>query len=248
MLLLALPAVAVATETPADEHTVFTELLSAHVREGKVSYPALCADPRLATYLSQLAKTDPATRQGHAAFALWINAYNAYTLDLICDNYPVASIKDLASYGVLAPVVGTTAWDREVAHVGGTTYTLNHIEHEIVRPTFKDFRAHFALVCAAKSCPKLRSEAYEGARLEQQLDDQGRAFFADDSKNRFDVPARKAHLSQILDWFAGDFGQGRSGVLAAIAPFTPDPVKTSLQADPTAWSVDYLDYDWKLNE
>ena len=181
--------------------------------------------------------------------AFWINAYNAYTLKVICDHYPVKSINDLSSGGkVLGTAFHTTIWDKEIVVINHKNTSLNNIEHKIIRPVFKDFRTHFALVCASKSCPALRTEAYEGSKLAQQLDDQARIFLSDDFKNRFDVVARKATISKIFDWYKKDFGNDESEVLMAISKFLPDQIKKSIQSAPDKWKVDYTNYDWSLNE
>jgi len=234
----------------AEAAAAYTGLLRDHVADGHVDYGELCEDVRLESYLAYVAATDPDTFVTRAdQLAFWINAYNAWTLKVICDNYPVESINDLHAGGrVIGHITKKTVWDKKFAVVGDYVYSLNHIEHDIVRPVFDDPRAHFALVCASVSCPPLRTEAYEGSRLDAQLDDQGRLFFADNSKNRFDVSQRKAYLSKILDWYQKDFGRSDEEVLVYISRFLPDEIAADILEDPSAWSVKHLDYDWVLNE
>ena len=138
-------------------HRLFSELLSTYVHDGIVNYKKLKSDKRLAEYIGWLSKADPdALPNEKEQLAFWINAYNAYTLKIICDNYPVESINDLHTGGlVIGSVLKTTVWDKKFVVVNGNTMTLNTIEHEIVRPKFNDPRGHFALVCASKSCPQL---------------------------------------------------------------------------------------------
>ncbi|MDH3214960.1 MAG: DUF547 domain-containing protein [Candidatus Krumholzibacteria bacterium] len=231
-------------------HELFTEVVRDFVTDGKVDYPRLCQDERLQAYISQLAATDPDTiDDDRARLAFWINAYNAYTLKVICDNYPVKSINDLHFGGlVVGTVTKKTVWDRKFVVVGGAEMSLNHVEHEIVRPIFKDPRAHYALVCASESCPALRTEAFEGDRLDEQLDDQARVFFGDETKNRFDVEKKIAYLSKILDWYSDDFGDSDGEILLAIAPYVPVHVAESIRANPGAWDVKHTKYDWSLNE
>jgi hypothetical protein len=230
-------------------HVLFTQILSEYVRDGRVDYGRLCKDDRLETYVSQLAATNPdAITDAKARLAFWINAYNAYTLKVICDNYPVESINDLHFGGlVVGTVVKKTIWDKKLVVVGGGKMSLNHVEHKIVRPEFKDPRAHFALVCAAKSCPPLRAEAYEGASLDDQLDDQGRIFFGEPDKNRFDVEKKIAYLSKILDWYKGDFGKNDEEILLAIIPFLAEELAGDIDANPGAWDIKHTKYDWSLN-
>lgn len=238
----------VSAQTTA-RHRVFTELLSTHVHDGIVNYKEMRSDNRLAVYISWLAKVDPDTLPNKKEqLAFWINVYNAYTLKIICDNYPVGSINDLHSGGlIIGSMLKTTVWDKKIVIVNGKTMTLNAIEHEIVRPTFKDPRAHFALVCASKSCPQLRSEAYEGEILDRQLDEQGRAFLGDPFRNEFDPVNRVAEISKIFSWFQNDFGPSEEAVLRYVVRFLPDSLSKKITADPNSWDVEYKSYDWSLN-
>jgi hypothetical protein len=233
-----------------DSHGLFTELLAQYVHDGKVNYNELRKDDRLEKYLSQLSQTNPETIENDKdRLAFWINAYNAFTLKTICENYPVESIKDLSFGGsVLGKVLNTTAWDKKFIEINGMEMSLNHIEHEIIRKKFKDPRIHFALVCAAVSCPPLRSEAYEGYKLDEQLNEQGKIFFGDKSKNYFEVDKQVAHLSKILDWYGSDFGANGAELLRAIAPFLPAQIASAVEKNPDAWKIEYNDYDWSLNE
>jgi len=238
---------AASVDDPAE---LYTSVLAAHVRDGHVDYEALTTETRLDAFIAWLAVTDPSTLNDPASrLAFWINAYNAYTLKLIRDNYPVESINDLHAGGrIVGHVTKKTAWDVSFAIAGGTTYTLNHIEHEIIRPVFQDPRVHFALVCAAKSCPPLRSEAYDGGRLDEQLDDQARVFLAQTDKNYFETDKRIAHLSKILDWYRGDFADSNEELLRVIAPWLSDGVRESIESDASSWKVEHTDYDWNLNK
>jgi hypothetical protein len=235
--------------TVEDPAALYTALLAERVRDGHVDYEGLVGDRKLDAYVAWLAQTDPARLDTRERLALWINAYNAYTLKLIRDNYPVESINELHAGGkIVGHLTNRTAWDISFAEVGGRTYTLNDIEHEIIRKEFHDPRIHFALVCAAVSCPPLRPEAYVGERLGEQLDDQARVFFSQESKNRFDLDSKVAHLSKILDWYGADFADSKDGILRAIAEYLPSDVRESIEADASAWKVEYTKYDWSLNE
>lgn len=236
--------------SPPPDDSVYTALLAMHVREGHVNYAGLRHDDRLEKYLGMLSATDPEKLGSTAAkLAFWINAYNAFTVQLICDNYPVESINDLHFGGrIVGHVIGKTAWDRKFIMINGEEMTLNHIEHDIIREQFDEPRIHFALVCAAVSCPPLRSEAYTADELDGQLDDQAKTFMRDKTKNRFDLVKKEAYLSSILDWYGKDFGPDKAAVLAAVAKFLPRSVASAIEADTGAWKVSYLEYDWKLNE
>ncbi|MBI2517908.1 MAG: DUF547 domain-containing protein [Opitutae bacterium] len=233
----------------APDHSLFSQVLAAHVRDGRVDYAALKLDARLPRYLEQLAATDPAgLASDQERLALWLNAYNAYTLKLIIDREPAKSITEIGTGGIaLGSLLKTTAWDIALAVVGGRKYTLNQIEHEVIRAQFKDARAHFALNCASGSCPILRTEAYEAGKLDTQLDDQGRLFLRDSARNRFDLAAKTAQLSSIFKWYQKDFGNDDRAALLAAAKYAPDEVRRAIEADPGPWRVSYLAYDWSLN-
>jgi uncharacterized protein (DUF2249 family) len=229
---------------------LYTSLLQKYVQQGKVNYKELCKTSDLSKYISFLESSDPERITNNKdRLAFWINSYNAYTLKIICDHYPVKSINDLHSGGtILSHAFKTTIWDKDIVVINHKNTSLNNIEHKIIRPQFKDFRIHFALVCAAKSCPALRSEAYEGSKLDQQLDDQAKLFLSDSSKNRFEVAAEKASISKIFDWYQKDFGNSKSEVLLIISKYLPDQIRKQIQSSPDKWQVDYTDYDWSLNE
>lgn len=248
-LLIVIGAATIARAAPAPDHRLFTEILATHVREGLVDYAALKTDERLPRYLAQLAATDPAQLPDDTArLAFWLNAYNAYTLQLIVEKQPAKSITEIGRGGlVLGTVFKTTAWDIPLATIGGKKFTLNQIEHETIRVQFKDARAHYALNCASGSCPVLRPEAFEADRLNAQLDDQAQLFLRDSARNQFDLPAKIARLSKIFSWYSADFGPGKHGALLAAAKYAPDAVRRSIEQDPAAWRVEFLAYDWSLN-
>ncbi len=225
----------------AFDHTALDGLLRAHVSAGRVDYEAVKADARLDEYLGALAATDLATlatREEQLAF--WINAYNAHTLKLITAHLPLKSIRDIPHPGVASP------WDLPGIQVGGRAVTLNAIENQILLAELKEPRIHYAIVCAAVSCPPLRAEAYEASRLEAQLKSQAYTFLR--THNRFDLKTRRAELSSIFKWFAADFGSEPAAVLRALAPYTPATTREALTGDPSKWAITYLDYDWSLND
>ena len=229
------------------DHGAFDRLLSEFVNdEGNVDYAALKAraDSVLAPYLQRLATTDPSDLSRDARLAFWINAYNAYTLKLIVDHYPVDNIWAVTP-GPAEPK-DDSPFALDVGPVADTIRTLDEIEHDIIRPRFDEPRIHFALVCAAMSCPRLRREAYTGARLDAQLEDQTRIFFHNPDTNR--IPAGDDHiaLSRILKWYGEDFGPSQADLQRFIAPYFEGPVQARLHdAD---YEVTFLPYDWTLND
>lgn len=233
--------------TPATfDHSAFSALLAEVVDErGFVDYGVLAADPApLDRYLGRLAATDPSALSDADRLAFWLNVYNAYTLKLIVDNYPIDSIHDVVS-GAFIPLVNTP-FKVEFVTVGGETMTLDGVEHGTIREEFDEPRIHFALVCAARSCPPLRAEAYVGDRLDAQLDDQARRFLTNPAKNRIPADDETIRLSKIFDWFGGDFGDDDAARQAFLAPYFDGDVRDRLARG--AFDVEFLSYDWSLND
>lgn len=226
---------------------IYDNLLKKYVHSGLVDYDNLSKDKDLNTYINALSKFDPNTLiSKEDKLAFWINAYNAYTLKAIVDEYPISSINDLHTGGrIIGHILKTTVWDKDFVVINNKKMTLNHIEHEIIRPKFKDPRVHFALVCGAFSCPPLRKEAFIGDKLNEQLDDQGKIFFNDVTKNSFDVKNKIAHISKILDWYGSDFGENDSQILQRIKNFLPTQIRESLNNN---WKIDFNSYNWDLNK
>lgn len=240
------PPDALATE----KHAIFTEILREYVKEGLVNYEALKEDVRFKKYIEQLVETNPdefVTREEKLAF--WINVYNAYTLKIICDNYPIKSISELHTGGLaLGTVLKKTVWHKKLVIVNNELTSLDYVEHQIIRPVFKDPRIHFSIVCAAKGCPQLRSEAYEAGILNDQLNDQARIFIGTRSKNSFDLNKKIATISPIFQWFKKDFAKNYAGLLLYLCQFLPEDIKTSIESNPKKWKIKFSYYDWSLNE
>ena len=147
-----------------------------------------------------------ATWTAQERLAYWINAYNAFTIQLIVNNYPVASIQDLHPKAYI-PLVNSV-WHQPFFNIGGQPMTLHAIEHKILRVQFDEPRIHFAIVCASKSCPALLNEAYTAKQLEEQLTRQANAFLADNFRNK--IGRSTLHLSKIFSWFKEDFTKGQT--------------------------------------
>ena len=221
-------------------HSKFDALLKEHVSDGRVDYGALKNDKRLNNYLSSIATADSSeleTQNQNVAF--WTNVYNAYTLKLIADHFPIDSIMDIKVKGHPSP------WDVPFATVANKNYTLNQIENEVIRPNWPDPRIHYALVCAANSCPQLRSEAYVAEDLDKQLDEQGRWFLT--HRNSFDHKARTATLSKVYEWYSVDFGNSPQDTLRTIATHAEPSIRQELTQNSKAWKVSFSEWDWALN-
>lgn len=219
-------------------------MLKKHVRDGLVDYAALKAAPApLDAYLAALAAVLEAEFKIWSEpqrLALLINLYNAATLRLILDHYPLKSIRSIG-------LMPGAAWKKEGVAFFGKKISLDHIEHGIIRKDYPDARAHFALVCAARGCPPLRSEPFVADRLAAQLDDQGRIFLGDTAKNRVEAATRTVHLSAIFKWFSGDFVAASGTVLKFVTPFFPEPARAALAAGGD-FKIAFTAYDWSLNE
>ena len=244
------PPVVAPDESFDHGHTTWTELLRKHVRGTDFDYGALAKEPAaLTAYLDRLQAVTPAELEGWTEkqrFAFWINAYNAYTIQKVIENYPLESIRELdKAFGLKS--VFDQAWIPMQAHhpkKPGKALSLNDIEHEILRVDFADARLHAAINCASESCPPLLGEAFVADRLDEQLETQMRAFVADPSRNRFDREKGVAYLSEIFKWFAEDFERDAESVRAYVIRFAPEEQAAFLREA----KLRYLDYSWDLND
>jgi len=206
-----------------------------------VDYVGLTREPAWKALVSEIAGTDPsalATREERLAY--WINVYNIFAIDLIVKNYPVKSIKDVGSF--FRPV-----WRRDAGTIAGRAYTLDEIEHDILRPMGEP-RIHAAIVCASVSCPNLRREPFEAKRLSAQLDDSLRAWLARPEKGlRVVEDDGILWLSPIFKWFDEDF-ESDGGVVAFVTPYAPKEARRWLTIREGNVELEYFDYDWGLNE
>ena len=220
------------------DHQAFDELLKKHVDEnGWVNYKGFLKDQEaLDSYLDLISNNppDPETWTEEEQLAYWINAYNAFTIKLIMDHYPLKSIKDIQ---ISIPGI-YTVWHKEFFEIGGEPSSLDAIEHKILRKKFDEPRIHFAIVCASISCPPLRREAFTAEKLEVQLQEQGELFINDPERNK--ISSKRVKLSKIFSWFKGDFTK-KGSLVEYLNQFS----KTTIE--PKA-KLSYLDYDWGLNE
>ncbi len=228
-------------------HAAWTALLAKYVDDqGMVNYAAWkasAADQKaLDEYLVRLSAASFGGAASHEAqLAFWINAYNAVTVKGILREYPTSSIRNHTSkFG------GYNIWKDLQIPLEDRTYSLDQIEHDVLRK-MKEPRIHFAIVCAAMGCPRLRNEAYTAKDLDSQLTDDAKTFFADRSKFTYDPARRTIGLSSILKWFGEDFGTSQAEQMRAIAPYLPDAEARRLAEGGQA-RVTYLDYDWELND
>ena len=223
-------------EQSIDQH-IYAQLLDRYVDRGRVNYAGLKKEQmRLDTYLKILEAVKPAVLSRNEQFAFYINVYNAWTLKLILSGYPgVQSIKDLGT-------LFKSPWKKKIVRIESRTITLDDVEHNILRPRFKDPRMHFAINCAAKSCPPLRREPYCGADLNRQLNAATRSFLNNPSNYRLE--AEQFYVSRIFKWFAADFA---NDVIGFYRTYATSDLQKKLSARGNQIQVTYLPYDWSLN-
>lgn len=232
------PAPIAAQALDADS-TAYNRFLSKYVSDGAVDYQKMQSEKDvLDAYLKDLAGVNESEFlqwEKPAQMAYLINLYNATTLQLILDNYPLESIKKIRKR-FKGP------WDQDVVELFGSRVTLNDIEHKMLRKNYNEPRIHFALVCAARSCPPLRSEAYTAEKLEEQFKNQGELFFSQTSKNRVDSKSQILYLSPIFKWFKEDFEKEAVSLIDFVRPYFKNQVVNE------SWKIKYTNYDWSLNE
>lgn len=233
----------VAAPTFDHDHPQLTRVLQQHVKDGWVDYAALLRDrsglDAYLTTLSAVKETDFNEWNEAEQLAFQINAYNAFTLRLILDHYPVKGIKSIGGWF-------SNPWKMDSVELFGREMTLDHLEHGRIRVFYNEPRIHFALVCAAKSCPPLRASAYTAANLDAELDDQGRVFLRQSDKNRYDPATQTLHLSPIFKWYREDFETNRRTLVEYVSQFLPDETaKAVREADV---ELDFTEYDWSLND
>jgi hypothetical protein len=227
-------------------HQLWSALLSQYVADGRVDYARWAEAGRepLRAYLQALASTNALPESRQAQLAFWINAYNAFTVELILRHYPLESIRDIEN-----------PWQDRVWQAGGTMWTLNEIEHEILLGRLNDPRIHFAIVRASVSGPELWNRAYTANGIEEQLDAAARRFLGSAKHVRYTAtrpawgePKRILSLSKIFKWFGGDFGQDAAAMASYVARYAdPETAHFVREAGPDI-TIKYLGYDWGLNQ
>ena len=243
-----------AQNTPPFDQTfrAYQDLLTQFVRDGKVDYAALSAGrsvlDRTVEAMGRVSQADEMAWPRGERIAFWINAYNVFTLRSIVDHYPIrSSILTFHPRNSIRQIDGV--WTAQHWAAAGRSVTLDHIEHEIIRPTFRDPRVHFALNCASKSCPPLRSEPYVGRNIDAQLDDAARRFLA--STHGIRVSGDRLIVSSLFKWYGDDFAiedrglKGDAAIRAFVERYGPPAAVLAAQASA---SIRFLPYDWSLND
>lgn len=241
----AVPAVAAA----APDYAAWNELLSRDYDPARgMNYKALKGRdaPALAALQKRLAEVDPASLSRNDQLAYWINLYNVSVVAVVAERYPVESIRDLST----DPIIRLNVFKKPYVKVKGGAISLNDVENDKIRAGFKDPRIHFAINCAAQSCPPIRTEAYVGSRLGEQLDDQARRFLNGPRGVHLgkDGDTLVVHTTKIMDWFGEDFDQWGGGRLAFLKRYVSPEKRAAIDRAGNRVKLDYDDYSWKLND
>lgn len=262
-LLALISYAAAATTEPADlfreaandpsvtvDHSAWDRLLQTYVHPGddglnRVDYASFQANghAELKQYLERLRAVDPRTLSRSEQFAFLANLYNAKTIDIVLDHYPVPSIKNISLGGGLFAAFTGGPWKAKVLTLQGVEFSLDDIEHGVLRPLFKDPRAHYSVNCASVGCPNLQTHAFTGARLDAQLDAAAKAYI--NSPRGASFSEGRLAVSSIYEWFKLDFGGDDLGVLRHLRKYATPPLKPKLDS---AKSISGHQYDWSLND
>ena len=222
------------------QQTLDEYLISDHLSGiSRVDYQTLREDgvEELQGYLNAVSAIDPRNYNLAEQFAFWINLYNAVTVKLIVDNYPLDSITELGN----SPLA-FGPWDDHLITIAGRELTLNDIEHRILRPLWKDHRIHFTVNCASIGCPNLSAEAFTRQNQERLLEQSAGDYLQHPRGLRFEED--KLILSSIFDWYQEDFGASQNERLQTLSEYLPEPLATRVKNH--KGPIDYH-YDWQLN-
>jgi hypothetical protein len=224
-----------------DLHDPWNDILNDYVKNGGVSYGKLKSSERdmqkLDNYLEALGKADVKTYSRDERLAFWINAYNAFTVKLILNHYPLKSIRDIKK-----------PWKRKIWLAAGEQLSLNDMEHQKLRNELQEPRIHFAIVCASIGCPELYNNAFRAKNLDQTLDKVARSFFSAHKNIIVELSGDNTilHLSRIFKWFGKDFGKNDQERIEFILPYL-NKADTGKINNAKKIKIKFLDYDWSLN-
>ena len=226
------------------DHDAWDVFLGAFVKKTKdnrtiVDYKSVSADHHTAlkAYIKSLEEQDPTGLKRNEAFAYWANLYNALTVDVILDHYPLKSIMRIRSGIRPGP------WRRKLTRINGVELTLDNIEHDILRKYWSDNRVHYAVNCASVSCPNLLQKAFRGSGLNRALNNAARAYV--NHPRGVAITDGRVVVSTIYKWYQVDFGGNEAGVLAHLKEYAKPELAAALCG---VTRIDRYDYDWDLND
>lgn len=227
-LLLILPLLLMTLAVKADFFADTDAFLKKHVASGMVDYETIKAQPaELEALVKTIGSYSPAS--GDAGKAFWLNAYNILVIKNVVDHYPIAKPLDVPGF-----------FDKITFKIAGSTMTLSDIENKKIRPTYKDARVHFALVCAAKSCPPLMAGAFMPTKVESQLETLTKTAMNSTSFIKVNAANKTVELSQILEWYKDDFLAVTKTQLAYVNKYRTTAI-------PSDYKVSFYTYNWALN-
>lgn len=253
LVLACLAAAPVRAQQPADPLVTYERLLQRYVapaddgvnRVDYAGWRSHAADRKaLDDVIAQMSSERPSAMGRPHALAFWGNLYNAITLKVILDRYPVASIRDIKSDGWFDPKAYTGPWRQKRVTVEGRSLSLDEIEHDIMRPTFKDPRVHYVVNCASLGCPNLMPRPWQAGTLEADLDAAARAY-VNHPRGVSVLASGALKVSSIYKWFIADFGGDDAGLLQHFKRFAGPDLARHLAKSP---QIAEDDYDWSLNE
>lgn len=230
----------VSTTLWAFDHSAYDKMLHKYTHDGRFAYSDLLANKEdlasFRAYLKSLSDTDPTTLPSDVERkTFWVNAYNAFTIDLILQHYPIASIRKISGpFG--------SPWKKDFFKINGRNMSLDDIEHGTLRKRkeFQDARIHFALVCASKGCPPLQSFAFAGDKIDEQLETIARAYLTDSKKTVYDASSDTLRLNSIMKWYGGDFERDTGSLRKFLKKYLPQITDKT--------RIEFQEYDWLLNE
>lgn len=247
-----LAALSVTSTATAFDHSAFNRIVEKYVGpEGGVDYAAIRAEARssLDAYAKSLRELQPRELESFsraAKMAFYINAYNALTIKLVVDHYPVPSIRKIPK---VSGITTMGQWTKKLLIVAGESVSLNDIEHKFLRP-MGDPRIHFVLVCASASCPNLAQEAFTAENLEALLERRTIAFNTSPKGVTVEESAGRPQLrvSAIYDWYQKDFLLGYDDIPSFIARHSDEKTSAFIKKNAKRLKVKQLPYDWSLND
>jgi hypothetical protein len=235
------------TQTQTIDHSDWQQFLTNHVSEDsnrtvRVGYGSVSAldHEMLNAYIKALSAKTISNYPRHEQLAFWINLYNALTVKVILDHYPVQSIKQI---DISPGWFSSGPWGKKLVLVEGKDLSLDDIEHRILRPIWKDPRIHYAVNCASVGCPDLRQRAYSGAEIEAELTQAAKRYV--NHERGVVVVNNEVRVSSIYDWFEADFGGSEMAVLDHIRRYAGDDLKIELE---NITDISGYHYDWALND
>ena len=240
------PKPASAASTP--DYSAWAEILQKHYDPARgMDYAGLKASDaaKLGRLRAVMSLVDVTELSRNEQLAFWINLYNISVVGIVVDHYPVDSIRDIST----DPIIRLNVFKKDLINFNGRLISLDHIEHEMIRNVFRDPRIHFAINCAARSCPPIRPEPFVGSKVDAQLDDQARSFLSGPHGARVESEGNTAtiHTTKIMDWFKDDFESWGGGSVAFLKKYLP-PAQVATIDRASKVRIEYDDYSWDLNE